>query len=203
MNDALYHIVRIPAWLVINFAFLPKVYNAKSLRFRQSCIVIANHTSNWDPILLGHLVFPVCLKYMAKEELFKPGFLKKFFTAMGVIPVGRGKGDLKAMKLALATLKNGKSLGIFPEGHRITAGELGPFEIGPTVIALKTKTPVLPVYMDCRGYRIFRRVRVIAGEMLDLHALAQGKSDGETVAQMTEVLRGKLNELKERLAQNG
>lgn len=203
MNDALYHIVRIPTWAVINFAFLPKVYNSKNLHFKQSCIVVANHTSNWDPILLGHLVFPVCLKYMAKEELFKPGFLKWFFKAMGVIPVGRGKSDLKAMKMCLTTLKNGKSLGIFPEGHRIHTGELGTFEIGPTVIALKTKTPVLPVYLDCKGYRIFRRVRVLAGEMVDLSAIAEGKSDADTVAQMTEVLRGKLKELKERLAQNG
>jgi 1-acyl-sn-glycerol-3-phosphate acyltransferase len=203
MNDTLFHILRLPAWVLINFAFLPKVYNSKKLHFKESCIVIANHTSNWDPILLGHLVFPTCLKYMAKEELFKNPFFGKFLHGVGVIPVGRGKGDLKAMKLALSVLKNGKSLGIFPEGHRIYTGELGPFEIGPTVIALKTKTPVLPVYMDCKGYRPFRRVRVIAGEMLDLSALAGGRADAETVAQMTEVIRSKMQELKERLAQNG
>lgn len=199
MNDTLYHIFRIPTWVVINFAFLPKVYNSKNLHFKRSCIVIANHTSNWDPVLLGHLVFPVCLKYMAKEEIFKKGFLDKFFRGLGVIPVGRGKSDLKAIKMALSVLKNGKSLGIFPEGHRIRTGELGPFEIGPAVIALKTKTPVLPVYMDCRGYRIFRRVRVMVGDMLDLAELSGGKTDAETVAQMTEVLRGKIQELKERL----
>jgi 1-acyl-sn-glycerol-3-phosphate acyltransferase len=203
MIKALYHFMRIPTWLVINFAFLPKVYNSKNLHFRQSCIVIANHTSNWDPILLAHLVFPVCVQYLAKEELFKNAFTKKFLQWIGVIPVGRGKGDLKAMKMSLSVLKKGESLGIFPEGHRIFAEELGQFEIGPTAIALKTNTPVLPVYLDGKGYRLFHRVRVMVGEKLDLSAMANGKSDSETVAQMTEVLRQKLMELKGKIRSNG
>ncbi len=197
MNNALYNLIRIPAWLVINFAFLPRVVNAKNLHFKEKCIVIANHNSNWDPILLGHLVRPVNLRYMAKEELFKNGFLKRFFLGMGVIPVGRGKSDLKAMKAALTALKNNQSLGIFPEGHRSETGEMQPFEIGAAVIALKTDTPVLPVYIDCKGYRIFHRVTVAAGERLDVKEIADGRTDNETVAEITQILFKKMTALKE------
>ena len=200
MSNALYNILRIPTWLVINLLFLPRVYHAKNLHFKSKCIVIANHTSNWDPILLGHLVHPVCLRYMAKEELFKEGFLKKFFLGLGVIPVGRGKSDLKAMKTALTALKKNQTLGIFPEGHRSETGEMLPFEIGAAVIALKTNTPVLPVYLDCKGYRIFHRVNVIAGEMLPLTEIANGQTDSETVAKMTDLLFQKMLALKESAA---
>jgi 1-acyl-sn-glycerol-3-phosphate acyltransferase len=77
MRPFYFFLLRILAFPLMNILFLPKVYNAKNLHFRHKCIVIANHTSNWDPILLGHLVFPVCLRYMAKEEMFKQGFFKK------------------------------------------------------------------------------------------------------------------------------
>lgn len=203
MNEALYHFLRIPAWIVINFLFLPKVYNAKNLRFKKSCIVIANHTSNWDPILLGHLVFPVCLKYMAKQELFNKGLKNKFLRALGVIPVMRGKSDLKAVKMALTALKKGKSLGIFPEGHRSEGGQMLPFEPGPAVIALKTNTAVLPVYMDCRGYRLFRRVRIMTGEMLDVNDFKSGRTDAEAVVQITALLQNTMLQLKERLERYG
>lgn len=200
MNNALYNLIRIPTWLVVNFLFLPRVYHAKNLHFKGKCIVIANHTSNWDPILLGHLVRPVNLRYMAKEELFKKSFLKKFFLGLGVIPVSRGKSDLKAMKTALTALKNNQSLGIFPEGHRSETGEMLPFEIGAAVIALKTNTPVLPVYLDCKGYRLFHRVTVIAGEQLQLNEIANGQTDNETVAKMTDLLFEKMIALKESMA---
>ncbi len=198
MSNPLFNLLRIPAWPVLNIAFFPKVFSAKNLHFKHKSIVIANHTSNWDPILLGHLVCPVCLRYMAKEELFKEGFLKKFFLALGVIPVRRGKNDLKAMKTALSALKNGQSLGIFPEGHRSDTGEMLPFEIGAAVIALKTDTPVLPVYLNCGGYRLFRRVKVAVGEMLDLKQITSGAADDEAVGLATKALFDKMTELKKR-----
>jgi 1-acyl-sn-glycerol-3-phosphate acyltransferase len=198
MSNALFNFLRIPAWLVLNIAFFPKVMNAQNLHFKHKCIVIANHTSNWDPILLGHLVCPVCLRYMAKEEMFKEGFQKKFFLALGVIPVRRGKNDLKAMKTALSALKKGQSLGIFPEGHRSETGEMLPFEIGAAVIALKTETPVLPVFLNCRRYRLFRRVKAAVGEMLDLKQITHGRTDSEAVGQATQFLFDKMTELKKR-----
>lgn len=198
MSNALFNLLRVPAWPILNIIFFPKVANAKNLHFKHKCIVIANHTSNWDPILLGHLVCPVCLRYMAKEELFKEGFLKKFFLALGVIPVNRGKNDLKAMKTALAALKNGQSLGIFPEGHRSETGEMQPFEIGAAVIALKTDTPVLPVFLNGRGYRLFRRVKVAVGEMLDVKAMAGGRADSEAVSRTTQLLYDEMLKLKKR-----
>ena len=198
MSNVLFNLLRIPAWLVLNTAFFPKVLNAKNLHFKEKCIVIANHTSNWDPILLGHLVCPVCLRYMAKDELFKKPFSKKFLLSLGVIPVSRGKNDLKAMKTALTALKNGQSLGIFPEGHRSETGEMLPFEDGAAVIALKTNTPVLPVYLNCRGYRLFRRVKVSVGELMDLKQLAEGRTDIDAVHQSTKLLFNTMNELKKR-----
>jgi 1-acyl-sn-glycerol-3-phosphate acyltransferase len=198
MSNILFNLLRIPAWPILNIIFFPKVIGAKKLHFRHKCIVIANHTSNWDPILLGHLVCPVCLRYMAKEELFKEGFQKKFFLALGVIPVNRGKNDLKAMKTALSALKNGQSLGIFPEGHRSETGDMLPFENGAAVIALKTDTPVLPVYLNCKGYRLFRRVKVAVGDMLDVREIAGGRTDNDAVAETTRLLYEKMLELRKR-----
>ena len=73
-----------------------------------------------------------------------------------------------------------------------------PFENGAAVIALKTDTPVLPVYLNCKGYRLFRRVKVAVGEMLDVKEIAGGRADSDAVAETTRLLYEKMFELRKR-----
>ena len=53
---------------------------------------------------------------MAKEELFSNKIANWFLRRFHAIPVARGKSDLKAVKTALTTLKNGKILWNFSGG---------------------------------------------------------------------------------------
>ena len=197
MNNFVFFIGRILSWLIINFLFFPKIVGSKKNRhFRHSCIVVANHTSNWDPLLLGIMIRPVNIRYMAKEELFQKKFFGSFLLKLGVIPVNRGKSDLKAMKTALGALKSGQSLGMFPEGHRSKTGEMRTFESGAVMMSIKTNTPILPIYMYCKGYKPFHRTTVAIGDFLDFKTLSEGKSDMETVARLNELLFKKMTELK-------
>ena len=49
-------------------------------------IVVSNHISNWDVLILGG-VFDRQIHYMAKKELFKNPLLKKLMEALGAFPV--------------------------------------------------------------------------------------------------------------------
>lgn len=88
-------------------------------------ILCCNHQSYLDPVYLlmsqkRHIYF------MAKAELMK-GRLGHWFFAnvMGVFPVKRGTGDTGAIDTAVQLVKEGKMMGIFPEGTRSRDGKLG------------------------------------------------------------------------------
>ena len=106
-------------------------------------ILAANHVSNWDPPFLGTFIDrEVC--YMGKEELFKNPVMAWACRSLHVFPVKRGAADKTAIKTAVKILKDGKCLGIFPEGTRSKTGKLGKAESGVSLIAAMAKAPIIP-----------------------------------------------------------
>ncbi len=112
----------------------------------KSIIVAANHRSYLDPPVLNS-IFKEPLVFLAKKELFegKMGFL---FNHMLALPVERGSGNTQTLQKAIECLKNGFSVGIFPEGQRADPGKFLKPKIGVGVLAINSKRPVLPVYIE-------------------------------------------------------
>lgn len=106
-------------------------------------ILAANHVSNFDPPFLGTFIDrEVC--YMGKEELFKNPVMAWICRHLHVFPVKRGAADKTAIKTAVKILRDGKCLGIFPEGTRSKTGKLGKAESGVSLIAAMTKATIIP-----------------------------------------------------------
>ena len=87
-------------------------------------LLAGNHDSYWDPIAIGIAGLPrrqICA--LAKSSLWKPG-LGRVLDGMGQIPIRRGEGDAHAMDRAVAELRGGACIGIFPEGTRSKGREL-------------------------------------------------------------------------------
>jgi 1-acyl-sn-glycerol-3-phosphate acyltransferase len=111
---------------------------------RGPVIVVSNHLSDLDPLVIGSaLRRPV--SYMAKEELFKPPLLRWWITACGAFPVRRGEPDRRAFRTALEILRKGGVLVMFPEGTRGHDRTLRPPEPGAAMLALRTGAPLLPL----------------------------------------------------------
>jgi len=131
-------------------------------------IVACNHLSLWDPIIVGCTMNrPVY--FMAKEELFELPVLGKLLPELGAFPVKRGQGDIGAIRKSIAVLKEGKVLGIFPEGTRSKSGELQEALSGIALIMEKSKAPVLPVkVIGSRGLLTQKRgkIGIIIGKPL-------------------------------------
>ena len=77
-----------------------------------SAIIFSNHTSLFDPIVLGCLL-PRKIYFMAKQELFRIKPFALFMKGLGAFPVKRGTADISAVKTALYTLRKGEVFGIF------------------------------------------------------------------------------------------
>lgn len=108
-------------------------------------IAIANHTGQIEvPMLFAHLQ-PRPLTGWAKVEAWDNWFLNWVFGVWGAIPVRRGAADMKALKLALKALEEGKIFGLAPEGTRNKTGKLIRAMPGTVIIALHSNAPIIPI----------------------------------------------------------
>ena len=110
-------------------------------------ILICNHTSGLDPLLIQS-VCPRLIVWMMAREYYEIRALKWVFKAIEAIPVDRGGRDMTATRAALRALENGRVLGVFPEGRIEKTRELLPFQTGVALMAIKTGVPVYPAYLD-------------------------------------------------------
>jgi 1-acyl-sn-glycerol-3-phosphate acyltransferase len=107
-------------------------------------ILAINHQSIWDPLVAASSL-PRKVSFMAKEELFSIPVLGKIFSKLGAFPVKRGQGDMNAIRQSLAILKEGRVLGLFPEGTRSKNGEIQKGLPGMVLLMEKGKATVVPV----------------------------------------------------------
>ena len=113
-------------------------------------IVVANHESFMDPIIIGLALVRklriLPFYYMTKKELFYIPLLNILMWLYGAFVVVRGKGLNKALETPLRLLKKRKTVIMFPEGRIISErGTLGPGKRGAAALAIMTGSAILPV----------------------------------------------------------
>jgi 1-acyl-sn-glycerol-3-phosphate acyltransferase len=116
----------------------------------QGFVLATNHIHYLDILVLGA---SLPLRYqpwwLAKSELFENRLAAWWFRVMRVIPVTRGRRDMSAMHAAEDSLtKHGAVLVIFTEGTRSKNGVLQEGRGGAIRLAVRTKTPILPLAID-------------------------------------------------------
>jgi 1-acyl-sn-glycerol-3-phosphate acyltransferase len=135
-------------------------------------IFMSNHQSNFD-ILSLLAAMPRQINWIAKKELFDIPVFGPSMRRGGYIPLDRGDGRkaLQSMDEAAATIRQGKSIVLFPEGTRTTDGNLLPFKRGGFILARKADVPVIPVTINGSG-RInpANQIRLYSGDVtITLH----------------------------------
>ena len=108
---------------------------------------------------------------MAKKELFKIPLLAQLIKLLGAFPIDRSGGDISAIKKAISMLKNGNSVGIFPQGHRHPGVDPATTEVknGAGLIARRAACDIVPVYIARKDhtFKLFRRTYVIIGKKIE------------------------------------
>lgn len=164
-------------WIVKIFLFpfyRIKVYGKENIPENKDIIVCANHWSNLDPIFLS-ISLPIKFNYMAKKELFEIPILRGILSKAGAFPVNREGNDLKSLRHAISLIKDGKTLGIFPEGTRVKEVKRENMHEGVGFIALKSKADILPVEI-ISSYRIFSRVEIHVKELISIEKYSNLKN---------------------------
>jgi 1-acyl-sn-glycerol-3-phosphate acyltransferase len=172
-------------------------------------IVAPSHRSNLD-VPFAAFVTRRDIRFLAKEELFKPGLFEKFFHWLGAIPVERGTADRSAMRAIEEALREGSVVGLFPEGTRKRGPEIGELFDGTAYLAVKLGVPILPVGIGGseqilpKGKKFPRihRVAVSVGRPI-VPPVLEGRTKRAAAGRLTEELHAELQRVftdAERLA---
>ncbi|MCM6773362.1 1-acyl-sn-glycerol-3-phosphate acyltransferase [Nocardia sp. CDC159] len=129
----------------------PKVEGVENIPAEGAAILAGNHLSFTD-WLFTPLMSPRRITYLAKAEYFTtPGLKgrlqKFFFSGTGQYPIDRSGASAAedALETARKLLKEGRLVGLYPEGTRSPDGRLYKGKTGVARLALETGVPVIPV----------------------------------------------------------
>jgi 1-acyl-sn-glycerol-3-phosphate acyltransferase len=176
------------------------IVNGPKLPESGPAIVVCNHISGLDPLLVQSAVDRRLITWMmAREYLDLPG-LGKVFRTVEVIPVERGSRETTPLRTAVRQLMAGRVVGIFPEGMIGKRGLLE-FQTGAALMAIRTKTPVFPVYIEGtqRGREMLQafatpcRAWISFGPPLDLSRFGTDRKD---LQEATDLMRAAIENEK-------
>jgi len=110
-------------------------------------LLAANHISHFDPPLISVAALRH-IDWMAMAELFGTWWSRAYFRAVDTIRTDRKVTDRAAVRTALQRLRQGRTVGIFPEGG-IRAGAISllegaPMRPGAAALAQIADVPILP-----------------------------------------------------------
>ncbi len=198
MGKAFYHVARIIVKPIVWLLYRVKLEGRENLHYSGKMMLISNHTSMMDTVIIG-CIDKHQVHFMAKKELFENKLAAMLFKGLGTFPVDRGKGDIAAVSAAGKVLQEEQTLVIFPEGTRNKHKEwrLAEFQNGAALIALHNDAPVIPICFADRP-KLFHKTRVIVGKAVDLkNWMEEGVSRAANIRKISLRLRDTILELKD------
>ena len=139
----LYIIAKIKFLIIFKLLFRLKITGQGNIPQDGPFIIVANHSSLLDPVILGVSVRPKVI-FVAAAYLFKIGWLGYLLRKASSIPV-QGENDISSLKRALKVLQAGGVLGIFPEGGVDRQKDNLPIKAGAAFLATRVGVPIVPI----------------------------------------------------------
>lgn len=166
--------------------FLPVKYHHKErLQADPPYVLIGNHNSFMDPVIMGVAIPKHQVRFIGKKELWANKIVAALFNSMNMIPVDRHNSDMEAMRACMRVTREGGILGIFPEGTRHHKGLMEALESGVGLIALRSRVPLIPVYIAGK-VKLFRKLHVYVGEPIPTEDLREQGVNKETCELLLE-----------------
>lgn len=207
--SVLWKLAQVLCRILTTLLFDLKVYGLKNVPRTGGVLLVSNHQSYLDPVLVG-VRLPRPLSYMARSGLFENRFLGALIRWLNAFPVRQGEGDVGAVRETIARLQEGHALNIYPEGSRTEDGGLLPMEKGVGLVVRRAKVPVVPLVLDGsfqawpKGRIIFRpaKIRMLYGKPMNLSDM-KGDLIVATIDQTLHELFAELKEIQRKERERG
>ena len=158
---------------------------------KQPCILVANHGSMLDPVLL-QVIFPMRdISFLCAKKLFQcPRICQAFMRKMGAVPIIDGISELRVLRERADHAKMNTMIGFFAQGKISTTKST--FMPGAAMLALETGFPLVPVFIrSAPFYKGGSLIRI--GEAIEIEA--KKNFDREVIDELTQKVRTKVYEL--------
>ena len=176
----------------------PKIrYTAKQAKKRLlgGVLVIANHTSFIDPACMMYVLWYRRL-YFVCHQAFVETKAGPFFRAAGcLIPINADNFSVGSFRSITESLRDGKAVTLFPEGHVNKGDEMLEFKSGMVLISMQSKRPIVPVYLKPRRHW-YSRLKAVVGEPVDITSLSEGRPAFSKIQEVTALLKKREEELE-------
>jgi 1-acyl-sn-glycerol-3-phosphate acyltransferase len=143
-------LIRFVAWLVITLIYRIRPTGLENIPDKGPAVVVCNHVSYLDPIILGGSVRRP-MRFVMWYKIFQIPVVNLFFRTMKCIPIAGAREDPQIMEDAFAAvdaeLAAGNIVCIYPEGGITWDGEIARFRPGIERIIETRQVPVIPVAM--------------------------------------------------------
>ncbi len=159
-------------------------------------IIACNHVSVCDPVFLKFACRPT--HFMAKGELFTKRWFSAILRTVDAFPVKRGNSDKTSVEYAIRLIKEGKVLGMFPEGTCSDTGLPGQPKAGVALVAKATHADILPVAICTKNKgRVFQKVVIRFGEIIPYEnlGLSEDKRSSSELRTASRMIMDKIVDL--------
>lgn len=189
----LYTLARILSRLLSPLFFPVRYYGVEHIRKAEApYVLVSNHMSLLDPVLLAIAVKRYELRFIGKRELGSNPVTAWLFKKMHMISVSRHMTDMAAMRASNQALRAGHALAIFPEGTRTQPDRMMmQVESGFALIALRNRVPLYPAYIHGKPGP-FRVTRVYFLPPLDYRHIAEKGTSKEACDELSALLRERM-----------
>ncbi|HIW96064.1 MAG TPA: 1-acyl-sn-glycerol-3-phosphate acyltransferase [Candidatus Corynebacterium gallistercoris] len=159
-------------------------------------MIAVNHTGYWDFVYGGipaHFRGGRLVRFMAKKEIFNVRGVGWLMRKMKHIPVDRADGQASVDE-AIARLKKGQLVGIFPEATISRSFEVKEFRQGAAVIAREAGVPLVPLTIWgsqkiwTKGYKPVWRPKDAKLVMMVGSPVPVGEDAAETTTRLREAM---------------
>lgn len=173
-----------------------KYHNLEGLQLPAPYLLLANHQSMMDPIILAAGCKHYEIRFVGKKELTNNKLLAWLVKTLHMITVERHATDMQAMRTCLQVLREGHILGIFPEGTRHQADLMSEVETGTAVLAMRARMPVLPVYIHGK-LGLFRRLHVYTGQPIEYADLLEEGMNTQTIGELSNRIQKTFRQMRQ------
>jgi len=195
----LYGLLRVLAMIVFHTVMPVRFVHRERLDREAPYLLIANHRHALDPIIMAMGIRRQQIVFLAKAELGKNPIMKYLLTRVHCILVDRHRADMEAMRACMKAVRMKKILLIFPEGTRHHEGQMEQIESGTSMIAMRSRVPIVPIYID-RKLSFFRKTTLYVGEPIPYDDLLEQGINAVTCEALNERFRETYREMIRRTA---
>src|SRR5262245_1944544 len=140
-------LIRFSLWLFTHTIYRIKIEGEQHVPFRGPALLVCNHLSHVDGLLVGS-----CVQRFIRFLVYKPYYdhwaFHPLLELMKAIPIAPGRDALASLETARKELEQGHVVCIFAEGSIRRTGNMLPFKRGFERILNGLDVPVISVYLD-------------------------------------------------------